>query len=215
MKKTVLTLAVALAACCAIPAMAQDEADVPANVDMAEVVTEEADPNAPAVAIVAFDAEGKATINYAHGNKTVTIEAEEYQAEKDRGLTDLKIAKNKEINDADGAGIGVTVMAMCIVLTALIVFSILFMVFGKMFAKMQSQKKKEAHGIETAEADDADDHDSGETIAAIAMALNEHFNSQHDIEDTVLTIRRMKRAYSPWNSKIYNMREVPGSNNRR
>ena len=106
-------------------------------------------------------------------------------------------------------------MAMCIVLTALIVLSILFMVFGKMFAKMQSQKKKEAHGIETSEADDADDHDSGETIAAIAMALNEHFNSQHDIEDTVLTIRRMKRAYSPWNSKIYNMREVPGSNNRR
>lgn len=41
------------------------------------------------------------------------------------------------------------------------------------------------------------------------MALSEHFGDGHDMEETILTIRRMKRAYSPWNSKIYNLRHMP------
>ena len=51
-------------------------------------------------------------------------------------------------------------------------------------------------------------NDSGEAIAAIAMALHEHLDA-HDRENTVLTINKVKRAYSPWNSKIYNMRHLP------
>ena len=108
---------------------------------------------------------------------------------------------------------GVTLMSMCIVLLALILLSLLFLFFGKLFAKNQSRKKSEAQGRQ--EVSEEDDHDSGEVIAAIAMALDEHFNSKHDLEDTVLTIRRMKRAYSPWNSKIYNMREVPALRRKR
>ena len=50
--------------------------------------------------------------------------------------------------------------------------------------------------------------DSGEEIAAICMALHEHLN-MHDKEDFVLTINKVKRAYSPWNSKIYSLRELP------
>jgi len=52
-------------------------------------------------------------------------------------------------------------------------------------------------------------HDSGEEIAAIVMALHQHLNA-HDTESTVLTINKVKRAYSPWSSKIYGLREVPG-----
>ena len=40
------------------------------------------------------------------------------------------------------------------------------------------------------------------------MALHEHLDA-HDRENTVLTINKVKRAYSPWNSKIYNMRHLP------
>ena len=40
------------------------------------------------------------------------------------------------------------------------------------------------------------------------MALHEHLNT-HDAESTVLTINKVKRAYSPWSSKIYSLREVP------
>jgi hypothetical protein len=50
--------------------------------------------------------------------------------------------------------------------------------------------------------------DSGEEIAAIAMALYEHLNV-HDTENTILTINKVKRAYSPWSSKIYSMRQTP------
>ena len=52
------------------------------------------------------------------------------------------------------------------------------------------------------------DLDSGEVIAAISMALAQHFDA-HDIEDNVLTMKRMKRAYSPWNSKIHGLTELP------
>ncbi len=31
----------------------------------------------------------------------------------------------------------------------------------------------------------------------------------HDVEETVLTITRVKRSYSPWSSKIYTLRETP------
>ena len=75
---------------------------------------------------------------------------------------------------------------------------------------MQKKKRQTAKptpaGVST---EDIHAVDSGEAIAAIAAALSEHFGEGHDIEDTILTIRRMKRAYSPWNSKIYNLRVMP------
>ena len=48
----------------------------------------------------------------------------------------------------------------------------------------------------------------GEVFAAIAMAMHESQN-MHDVEETVLTITRVKRSYSPWSSKIYTLRETP------
>lgn len=123
-------------------------------------------------------------------------------------MTQAEKAENVKENDSWGGAI--TIISMCIVLAALIVLSILFLGFGKISSKLLSRKKMESHGV--TEEDAADHHtdlDSGETIAAIAAALAEHFNGEHDMEDTILTIRRMKRAYSPWNSKIYNLRDVP------
>ena len=49
----------------------------------------------------------------------------------------------------------------------------------------------------------------GEIYAAISMAMHEIQNEVHDNEDTVLTITRVKRSYSPWSSKIYTLREIP------
>lgn len=157
--------------------------------------------------IVMSAAGDSVTIMEIETEKSVKLDSATYNEYKKKGYTPHKMFQNQVITDADNSGMGVTLMSMCIVLFALIVLSLLFMFFGKFFAKNQSKKKIEAKGTTDAEADD--DHDSGEVIAAIAMALDEHFNSKHDLEDTVLTIRRMKRAYSPWNSKIYNMREVP------
>lgn len=48
-----------------------------------------------------------------------------------------------------------------------------------------------------------------EVYAAIGMALYELSEEVHDVETTVLTIEKVKRDYSPWSSKIYNMRAMP------
>ena len=49
---------------------------------------------------------------------------------------------------------------------------------------------------------------SGETNAAIAAAIYLYGNELHDLENTVLTIKKISRVYSPWNSKLYGLRRV-------
>lgn len=193
MKKYILSL-IAAFCFCFLPAFAQQE---------------EAEGQVSQTAVYSVQVDGpNVIIQESTSMKTVTLDTAQYKESQEKGYSDAKIFKNQVITDADNSGMGVTLMSMCIVLLALILLSLLFLFFGRLFAKNQSKKKSEAQGIEVTSNED-DDHDSGEVIAAIAMALDEHFNSKHDLEDTVLTIRRMKRAYSPWNSKIYNMREVP------
>lgn len=130
-------------------------------------------------------------------------------SEISRKMTQAEKAQNAAENDSWGGAI--TIIAMCIVISALIILSLLFLGFGKVSQMVLARKKREAHGIK--KEDVTEDHvhvDSGDVIAAISMALAEHFDESHDLEDTILTIRRMRKAYSPWNSKIYNLRELPG-----
>ena len=42
-------------------------------------------------------------------------------------------------------------------------------------------------------------------IAAISMALHLYMNDMHDEESNIITIKRIERRYSPWNSKIYGL----------
>jgi len=44
---------------------------------------------------------------------------------------------------------------------------------------------------------------SGELNAAISAAIHLYTSEQHDEEDTILTIEKVSRRYSPWSSKIY------------
>ena len=44
---------------------------------------------------------------------------------------------------------------------------------------------------------------TGEENAAIAAALYLFFSELHDEEKYVMTIRKVSKTYSPWNSKIY------------
>jgi len=48
---------------------------------------------------------------------------------------------------------------------------------------------------------------SPEEVAAIATALKIY--ALHDRESEVLTILNIKRAYSPWNSKIHGLTQLP------
>ncbi len=123
-------------------------------------------------------------------------------------MRQLEKANNLKENDSFGGSL--TLISMCIVILALILLSLLFQCFGKISQSVLTKKKhaaveKAGKTIEQAHPELA----SGETIAAIAMALAEHSGQGHDMEDHILTIHQLKKSYSPWNSKIYNLREKP------
>lgn len=123
--------------------------------------------------------------------------------------------KIQDFAERDGHGFGMTVMAMCIVFSSLLVLCLCFYGIGKIGSTVSRLNKMRAHGVEKHSVDKASvTHDSGEEIAAIVMALHEHLDA-HDTENTILTIDKVKRAYSPWSSKIYGLREIPGVNHRR
>lgn len=123
--------------------------------------------------------------------------------------------KIEEFAERDKAGVGMTVMAMAIVFSALLVLCLCFYAIGNIGASISKINKMKAHGVEKHSVkDDFKVHDSGEEIAAIAIALHDHLDA-HDTENTILTINKVKRAYSPWSSKIYSLREVPGVIHRR
>ena len=131
------------------------------------------------------------------------------ESELARKMQQAKKAENAREYDSFGGGI--TIIAMCIVIGALIVLSILFYIFGNISSWFISRKKKQISKAKSNEPDKAADSgpDTGEVIAAISAALAQHFAADHDMQDTILTIRRMRKSYSPWNSKIYNMRHQP------
>lgn len=66
----------------------------------------------------------------------------------------------------------------------------------KKLAKATGKKKEEIMDVKNMAADE---------IAAISMALHLYMNDLHDTESNVITIKRIERRYSPWNSKIYGL----------
>lgn len=112
--------------------------------------------------------------------------------------------------ERDKNGFALTIMAMGIVFSALLLLCICFYIISRIGAVYLKSNKAKSQGQKLSELSRTErpEHDSGEEIAAIVMALHEHLDT-HDRENTVLTINKVKRAYSPWSSKIYGLREVP------
>lgn len=120
---------------------------------------------------------------------------------------------NKKIENfaqRDPIGWGMTIMAMAIVFSALLCLCLCFYAIGKINSWISRLNKARATGKADAESIKASavTHDTGEEIAAIAIALHLHLDA-HDRENTILTINKVRRAYSPWSSKIYGLRQVP------
>ncbi len=131
------------------------------------------------------------------------------------GSANLINDKNEKIErfaTKDARGFGMTVTAMGIVFTALLCLCLCFIAFGKVGSMFSRYHKARATGAVVEDIDLSEiravKQDTGEEIAAIVMALHEHLYA-HDDELTILTIDKVQRRYSPWNSKIYNIREVP------
>lgn len=120
-------------------------------------------------------------------------------------------AKMEKFALHDSIGIGMAISAMSVVFSGLILLYISFKFIGKVSVRLSKRNAMKAKGItDHKEAKEKQLGEApGEVFAAIAMAMHEMQSDVHDVEDTVLTITRVKRSYSPWSSKIYTLRETP------
>ena len=120
-------------------------------------------------------------------------------------------AKMEKFEEHDSVGIGMAISAMSVVFCGLILLFISFKVVGKISVSLSKRNAMKAKGItDKQEAKEKQlGQAPGEVFAAISMAMHEFQSDVHDVEDTILTITRVKRSYSPWSSKIYTLRETP------
>ena len=107
----------------------------------------------------------------------------------------------------DPYGIGMTIIAMSIVFTVLAIVYLFFKGISKLYFAIQNRSVKkqdlrmaakiEPQGIES------------EVSAAIGMALHLYSQRQHDMESLTITIQKVSKLYSPWNSKLYMINQPP------
>ena len=119
--------------------------------------------------------------------------------------------KMDKFEQHDSAGLGMTITAMTVVFIGLILLYISFRIIGKVAVKLRKRNAMKAQNVtDKQEAKERGLGEApGEVVAAISMALHEAQGADHDVEETILTISRVKRSYSPWSSKIYTLRETP------
>ena len=103
------------------------------------------------------------------------------------------------------AGI-IVVVGYLVVFLALIILYFMFRYVLPLFFRIKLYRRAAREGRAL---DESEKHEmSGEVNAAIATAIYLYFDEQHDYESNVITIRKVSRTYSPWSSKIYNMRNL-------
>jgi len=107
-----------------------------------------------------------------------------------------------ELPEIISQGITIAITGYIIVFMALVLLYYIFSILSKILTRNTRRKLTKSGKII---ADEKELHISGEVAAAISVAI---FLSRelHDKESDVLTIKRISKVYSPWNSRIYGMR---------
>jgi Na+-transporting methylmalonyl-CoA/oxaloacetate decarboxylase gamma subunit len=170
---------------------------------------------APYVKSIAFDQDGKKVYvsNFNPLGYTINI------IDISKGIENLTKAKittltyeKEKAGDAfvllDPFGIGMTMIAMSIVFMALILLYLIFKYIGHLNTS-GSRKKSLVKKGKIEEASRISEDAPGDVYAAIALALHLYQTQMHDEENTVITMEKVARSYSPWSSKIYGLRQTP------
>ena len=109
----------------------------------------------------------------------------------------------------DSFGIGMTITAMAVVFLGLMVLYLVFKQVGNAAINASKRNAQKAAAADGQKANENAGSESGEVFAAIAMALYELNDDHHDLESSILTIKKAQRNYSPWNSKVLSLRQNP------
>ena len=125
-----------------------------------------------------------------------------------------RVAKQSEkIKGSDPVGIGLTAVAVAVVFLALVCIALILQGTGKLMSGMDDKKKNKKGDKKPPIGAVASASNDDEVIAAIAAAIHLYNDELHDEEDTVITIQKVEREWTPWNAKYYNMNQY--FNNRR
>ncbi len=105
--------------------------------------------------------------------------------------------------DPISEGYVILITGLLIVFSALVILA-LFFNFGLpvmlyVYKVITRRKDKKISEIKV----EADHDFTGEIAAAIGAAVHMYMSEQHDHESAILTIKQVKKPYSPWGSKIY------------
>jgi len=99
----------------------------------------------------------------------------------------------------------VALISICLVFLVLLLLVGIMKLFGYVFARRTAAPASAAAGKPAVVQGQLHE----EEIAAIATAIGIYKSALHDRESEVLTILSIKRAYSPWNSKIHGLTQLP------
>jgi hypothetical protein len=106
----------------------------------------------------------------------------------------------------ESGSIFISVVGYIVVFSALLFLFLIFANIQKVLLSKQRKKlKQQGHRA----ADSPEINLSGEVVAAISMAMHLYFEDVHDVENAILTIKKVQRPYSPWSSKLYGLRQSP------
>ncbi|MDD2425434.1 MAG: OadG family transporter subunit [Bacteroidales bacterium] len=143
------------------------------------------------------------------GNEGWEILARTSPSTNNSGVDD--VPKGVVIKEADPYGAVMAITAMSVVFVSLILLYIIFKQIGKYNIKSSQKRSDLVSALKGKKRVVSVEDTSAEVYAAIATALHlyQTENEAHDIENTILTITKVTRNYSPWSSKIYTLRETP------
>ena len=100
-------------------------------------------------------------------------------------------------------GLTVAIVGFSIVFFSLTMLVIVFLRLPKLINIKLKRIKKKRDRHETDANTENDYIIEGNVTAAISLAMHLYFSELHDEESNVVTIKKVKKAYSPWSSKIY------------
>ncbi|MFP4060263.1 MAG: OadG family protein [Bacteroidales bacterium] len=105
-----------------------------------------------------------------------------------------------DLSAIDTGALTLAIIGYLVVFAALVLLYFVFYYFPRIIKTRRIRRDNEK-GLEP-EVGEL----TGEVNAAIGMALHFYLEELHDEESNVVTIRRTSKAYSPWSSKIYGVR---------
>jgi hypothetical protein len=130
--------------------------------------------------------------------------------------TDPQMSSGEQFEQYDPYGAGMVIISMGVVFSALAALFLIYKTTGRMMKKdlrklwLARKETRQRKGIPAyAEEELEKEEITGEINAVLALTLYLYSTELHDAENTVLTINKVSRTYSPWSSKIYGLRKLP------